>query len=76
VSARCRIDPVRQRPVDHRHHRIIPIRHREKNAIDIDFALDAERNEGMSRATPFSRPACRFRPIMMTTMAAILERCR
>jgi multidrug efflux pump len=46
----------------------------KKNAIMmIDFALDAERRRGMS---PFDaiREACllRFRPIMMTTMAAML----
>jgi multidrug efflux pump len=45
----------------------------KKNAIMmVDFALDAERNEGKS---PFDaiRQACilRFRPIMMTTMAAL-----
>ncbi|MET0343782.1 MAG: multidrug efflux RND transporter permease subunit [Polyangiales bacterium] len=46
----------------------------KKNAIMmIDFALEAERERGM---TPFAaiREACvlRFRPIMMTTMAALL----
>ncbi len=46
----------------------------KKNAIMmIDFALDAERNEGK---TPLEaiRQACllRFRPILMTTMAALL----
>jgi multidrug efflux pump subunit AcrB len=46
----------------------------KKNAIMmIDFALEAERDHGM---TPFAaiREACllRFRPIMMTTMAALL----
>ena len=46
----------------------------KKNAIImIDFALDAERHRGM---TPFEaiREACllRFRPIMMTTVAALL----
>ena len=46
----------------------------KKNAIMmIDFALDAERREGK---TPLEaiRQACllRFRPIMMTTMAALL----
>jgi predicted RND superfamily exporter protein len=45
----------------------------KKNAIImIDFALDAERNRGL---TPFEaiREACslRFRPIMMTTFAAL-----
>ena len=47
----------------------------KKNAIMmIDFALDAERDaRPVARATRSSRPACvRFRPIMMTTMAALL----
>jgi hydrophobe/amphiphile efflux-1 (HAE1) family protein len=46
----------------------------QKNAIMmIDFALDAERNEGMPPEQSIYR-ACllRFRPIMMTTMAALL----
>jgi hydrophobe/amphiphile efflux-1 (HAE1) family protein len=46
----------------------------KKNAIMmIDFALDAERNDGLSAETSIYR-ACllRFRPIMMTTMAALL----
>ena len=46
----------------------------KKNAIlIIDFALDAERARGLS-ATEAVREACllRFRPILMTTMAAIL----
>ncbi|HTZ98017.1 MAG TPA: multidrug efflux RND transporter permease subunit [Terriglobales bacterium] len=46
----------------------------KKNAIMmIDFALDAERNEGKSPLEAI-REACllRFRPIMMTTMAALL----
>jgi multidrug efflux pump len=46
----------------------------KKNAIMmIDFALDAERNQGMS-AHDAVYQACmlRFRPIMMTTMAAML----
>jgi multidrug efflux pump subunit AcrB len=46
----------------------------KKNAIlMIDFALDAERNEGKS-STEAIYEACllRFRPIMMTTMAALL----
>jgi len=36
----------------------------------VDFALDAERNQGMSPGAG-DPPACllRFRPIMMTTMA-------
>jgi multidrug efflux pump len=46
----------------------------KKNAIMmIDFALDAERRRGMSSLDAI-REACllRFRPIMMTTMAAML----
>jgi hydrophobic/amphiphilic exporter-1 (mainly G- bacteria), HAE1 family len=46
----------------------------KKNAImQIDFALDAERNQGMSpdRAI-YEGCLIRFRPIMMTTMAALL----
>ena len=46
----------------------------KKNAIMmIDFALDAERREGKSPADAIYQ-ACllRFRPIMMTTMAALL----
>ncbi len=46
----------------------------KKNAIMmIDFALDAERNEGRS-PTDAILQACsiRFRPIMMTTMAALM----
>ena len=46
----------------------------KKNAIMmIDFALDAERREGLTPAEAIRR-ACllRFRPIMMTTMAALL----
>jgi multidrug efflux pump subunit AcrB len=46
----------------------------EKNAIMmIDFALDAERNEGLPPEKSIYQ-ACllRFRPIMMTTMAALL----
>ena len=46
----------------------------KKNAIMmIDFALNAERNEGMN-AHDAIRTAClmRFRPIMMTTFAALL----
>jgi multidrug efflux pump len=45
----------------------------KKNAIlMIDFALDVERNEGASPEEAIYR-ACsiRFRPIMMTTMAAM-----
>jgi multidrug efflux pump subunit AcrB len=46
----------------------------KKNAIlMIDFALEAERNEGMdSRQSIFHAAVMRFRPIMMTTCAAIL----
>jgi len=46
----------------------------KKNAIMmIDFALDAERNSGLSAADAIYQ-AClvRFRPIMMTTMAALM----
>ena len=45
----------------------------KKNAIMmIDFALDAQRNQGMAPAAAI-REACvlRFRPIMMTTLAAL-----
>ena len=46
----------------------------KKNAIMmIDFALDAERNEGMTPTDAIHQAALlRFRPIMMTTMAALL----
>jgi multidrug efflux pump len=46
----------------------------KKNAIMmIDFALDAERHRGMSsRDAIFEACLLRFRPIMMTTMAALL----
>jgi HAE1 family hydrophobic/amphiphilic exporter-1 len=39
----------------------------------IDFALDAQRHRGMSAAAAI-REACvlRFRPIMMTTLAALM----
>ncbi len=46
----------------------------KKNAIMmIDFALDAQRHQGMTPAEAI-REACilRFRPIMMTTMAALM----
>ena len=46
----------------------------KKNAIMmIDFALDAQRNRGMN-PTEAIREACieRFRPIMMTTLAALV----
>jgi multidrug efflux pump len=46
----------------------------KKNAIMmIDFALDAERREGLPpRDAIFQASLLRFRPIMMTTMAALL----
>ena len=46
----------------------------KKNAIMmIDFAIDAERNEGKSpRDAIFQASLLRFRPILMTTMAALL----
>ena len=46
----------------------------KKNAIMmIDFALDAERNEGKApRDAIFQASLLRFRPILMTTMAALL----
>ncbi|HZL59622.1 MAG TPA: MdtB/MuxB family multidrug efflux RND transporter permease subunit [Stellaceae bacterium] len=46
----------------------------KKNAIMmIDFALDAERNEGKStRDAIYQASLLRFRPILMTTMCAIL----
>ncbi len=46
----------------------------KKNAIMmIDFALDAERNEGMApRDAIYQACLLRFRPILMTTMAALL----
>jgi multidrug efflux pump len=46
----------------------------KKNAIMmIDFALDAERNEGKApRDAIFQACLLRFRPILMTTMAALL----
>ena len=51
----------------------------KKNAIMmIDFALDAERSEGKQRRWRRSirRALLRFRPILMTTMAALLGVCR
>jgi multidrug efflux pump len=47
----------------------------KKNAIMmIDFALDAEREEGKSpREAIFQAALLRFRPILMTTMAALLS---
>ena len=48
----------------------------KKNAIMmVDFALDAERNEGKSPREAIHQ-ACllRFRPILMTTMAALVRR--
>jgi multidrug efflux pump len=46
----------------------------KKNAIMmIDFAIAAERDEGLdSKAAIFKSCQLRFRPIMMTTMAALL----
>ena len=47
----------------------------KKNAImQIDFALEAERNQRHDRRATPSIEGCliRFRPIMMTTMAALL----
>jgi multidrug efflux pump len=46
----------------------------KKNAIMmIDFALDAERNEGLApRDAIYQACLLRFRPILMTTMAAVL----
>src|SRR5580698_8454732 len=46
----------------------------KKNAImQIDFALDAERNQGLPPAKAiYEGCLIRFRPIMMTTMAALL----
>jgi multidrug efflux pump len=46
----------------------------KKNAIMmIDFALDAERERGLDpRAAIFEASLLRFRPILMTTMAALL----
>ncbi|MBL6752271.1 MAG: efflux RND transporter permease subunit [Nevskia sp.] len=46
----------------------------KKNAIMmIDFALDAERNQGLPpEESIFQAAVLRFRPIMMTTMAALL----
>jgi multidrug efflux pump len=46
----------------------------KKNAIMmIDFALDAEREQGLStREAIYQACLLRFRPIMMTTMAALL----
>jgi len=46
----------------------------KKNAImQIDFALDAERNQGMPPMEAiYEGCLIRFRPIMMTTMAALL----
>jgi len=46
----------------------------KKNAIMmIDFALEAERNQGLdSREAIYRASLLRFRPIMMTTMAALL----
>jgi HAE1 family hydrophobic/amphiphilic exporter-1 len=50
----------------------------KKNAImQIDFALDAQRNEGMAPLEAIYKGCLvRFRPIMMTTMAALLGSLR
>jgi len=47
----------------------------KKNAIMmIDFAIDAERNQGKTaREAIFQAAVLRFRPILMTTMAALLS---
>jgi multidrug efflux pump len=47
----------------------------KKNAIMmIDFALDAERNEGLPpRDAIYQACLLRFRPILMTTMSALLS---
>ena len=50
----------------------------KKNAIMmIDFAIEAQRKEGKPAADAIYQ-ACliRFRPIMMTTMAALMGACR
>src|SRR6476659_8753355 len=48
----------------------------KKNGIMmVDFALDAERNRGLSSADAiFEACSARFRPILMTTMAALFAR--
>ena len=48
----------------------------KKNAIMmIDFALEAERKEGKDpRGAIYQACLLRFRPILMTTMAALLRR--
>ena len=48
----------------------------KKNGIMmVDFALDAERNRGLSSADAiFEACSVRFRPILMTTMAALVRR--
>ena len=49
----------------------------KKNAImQIDFALDAEREGCPREEAIYQGCLIRFRPIMMTTMAALLGRCR
>jgi len=47
--------------------------HKQHNIVVIDFALDAERKDGKNPVDSIYQ-ACllRFRPIMMTTMAALL----
>jgi multidrug efflux pump subunit AcrB len=40
----------------------------------VDFAIDAERNQAMKPEQAIYRGCLqRFRPVMMTTMAALLE---
>ena len=49
----------------------------KKNAIMmIDFALEAERKEASAVEAIYQACLLRFRPIMMTTMAALLGGCR
>jgi multidrug efflux pump len=50
----------------------------KKNAIMmIDFAIDAERNQGKSPREAIHQAALlRLRPILMTTLAALFAACR
>jgi len=49
----------------------------KKNAIMmIDFALVAEREHGKTTRKPSLNLQLRFRPILMTTMAALFAPCR
>ena len=65
-----------QRGIQHHRHdrRAAPDRHRQEDAIMmIDVALERERNDGLDPAEAIHQAAVlRFRPILMTTMAAIL----